>query len=225
MLLGQRRRRVASAGIRTVASRKRPPKKTLAPPSHLPRKRTPKKSLAPPSGGKGPQERLWHLPRRGEKTPRKTLAPPSQGGKDLKKDSGTSLAPPSGHLPRAPPSRGTSLADLRALHPSISARCTHARTAVSPRSSSLATWGMVLPLVRTRRTTSAWYSRVKLPRFLLRSMDVLHHIGGVHESGASSPSASRPNTLMGTSCGYCPCVSQMRVRMVFPAFDTKVSMR
>jgi hypothetical protein len=105
MLLGQRRRRVASAGIRTVASRKRPPKKTLAPPSHLPRKRTPKKSLAPPSGGKGPQERLWHLPRRGEKTPRKTLAPPSQGGKDLPRGS-----------PRAAP------VDLRALHPRANRR-------------------------------------------------------------------------------------------------------
>jgi len=42
-----------------------------------------------------------------------------------------------------------------------------------------------LPLVRTSRTTSALYSRVNVRR-LLRPMDALHHIGGVHETGAGS---------------------------------------
>src|SRR3954470_19837568 len=69
---------------------------------------------------------------------------------------------------------------------STSARFTQARTAVSVRSSSLATSPMLLPLARTNCTTSALYSLVNFRRFR-RSMDsILPHIGGVHSIGASS---------------------------------------
>src|SRR3954470_18075593 len=69
---------------------------------------------------------------------------------------------------------------------STSARFTQARTAVSVRSSSLATSPMLLPLARTSCTTSALYSLVNFRRFR-RSMDsILPHIGGVHSIGASS---------------------------------------
>src|SRR4051812_2381448 len=69
---------------------------------------------------------------------------------------------------------------------STSARFTQARSAVSVRSSSLATSPMLLPLARTSCTTSALYSLVNFRRFR-RSMDsILPHIGGVHSIGASS---------------------------------------
>ena len=71
---------------------------------------------------------------------------------------------------------------------SIAARSTQVRTADGVSSYSLATSSGLLPLVRTTRTISALYSRVKV-RLFFRSMDDLHHIGGVHETRASSVTA------------------------------------
>ena len=62
---------------------------------------------------------------------------------------------------------------------SISARCTQARTAVSVSSSSRATCPMLLPLVRTSRTTSALYSGVASAAFnpfITRTYDALNRL-------------------------------------------------
>src|SRR5450432_216096 len=70
---------------------------------------------------------------------------------------------------------------------STSACRTQARTDVSVRSSSSATWPTLFSLVRTSRMTSALYSGVKLRRFR-RPMDhhPCPHRAGVHKTGAIS---------------------------------------
>src|SRR5262249_46300470 len=107
---------------------------------------------------------------------------------------------------------------------SISACFTQARTAVSVRSSSRTIWPMLLPLERTRPTTSALYSFVNF-RLFRRSMDPVSNISLVSTNSGQAQEQDAREAVVGVVAVRGDLVVAVRLRLAVPGRVVRVARR